>query len=124
MTGSIPLKLSVDNRAVERPVATSNLTDVAGRVPEFEEAVAVCTDLDVEPGRTLSACGEPALTVSDWATAAFAGVPDFADLSGGVVGPEGFAGAGTERATRSFSSPDVIEILRLVVITAPSALSA
>ena len=50
-----------------------------------------------------------------------AGLPD---LGGGVVGPEGFAGAGTERATRSLSSPDVIEIFRLVAIAVPSAFIA
>lgn len=124
MTGSIPLKLSVDNRAVGRPVDASRLAEDPGTGPDFEETGVVCADLDVEPGRVLSACGKPAMIVSDWATAAFAGVPDFADLRGGVVGPEGFAGTGTERVTRSLSSPDVIEILRLVVITVPSALSA
>lgn len=116
------MKLSADNRGVEYPFIVGALTDGLDPVPDFEERDAI--GLDVVSGRVFSATCRPVLSVSDWAVAAFAPVPDFAEFSGGAFGLEGFSGAGTERSTRSLSSPAVIEILRLVVMTVSSAFNA
>ena len=118
------MRLSVDVKIVERPADMSASTEDPDRGPDFEEADTAGVDPGVVPGRMLLASCRPALAISGWAIAAFAGVPDFADLGGAVFPPEDFTGAGRERLTRSWSLPDVIEILRLVVSTVPSALSA
>lgn len=117
-------KLAVDIRAVVCPVAASALTVDLEPVTGFEDARTIDVNLGVVSGRILSASPKSMLKVLDWEIAAFAGVSDFVDLSDGVFPTGDLTGAGRERLTCSLSSPDVIEILRLVAITVPSALSA